>query len=111
MKVAEETPNFPNPFNQSPSILIQPKDSAQLPLTINSMGSASGHQHHYTIGIFGIPSDLCHTLVIGYQCYQSSDFDIGDYSLLFNFYPLTPMHIIPYCSFLSPHSHAHLMTL
>ena len=75
--------------------------------------SGSDRQHHYTIGIFGIALDLCHTSVIGYQCYQSSDFDIGDYSSLFYFHPLTPTHIIPYCSFLSPLSlcsHTHPMT-
>ena len=71
-------------------------------------------QHHYMIGIFGIALDLRHTLVISYRCYQSSNFDIGDYSSLFYFYPLTPTHAIPYCSFLSPlslRSHAHAMTL
>ena len=76
--------------------------------------SAFDRQHHYTIGIFGITSDLCHTSVISYQYHQSSDFCIGDYSSLFYFYPLTPTHVIPYCSFLSPlslRSHAHPMTL
>ena len=71
------------------------------------------HQHHYTIGICGIALDLHPTLVIGYRCYQSSDFDMGDYSFLFYFYLSTPMHVIPYCSFLSPlslRSHAHPMT-
>ena len=75
--------------------------------------SAFDRQHHYMIGIFSIASDLRHTSVISYQCYQSSDFDIGDYSSLFYFYPLTPTHVIPYCSFLSPlslHSHTHPMT-
>ena len=73
---------------------------------------AFDHQHHYTISIFGITSDLHHTSVIGHQCYQSSDFDIGDYSSLFYFYLLTPTHIIPYCLFLSPlslRSHTHPM--
>ena len=76
--------------------------------------SAFNSQHHYTIGIFGITSDLHRTSVIGYRCYQSSDFDIGDYSSLFYFYPLTPTHAILYCSFLSPlslRSHTHPMTL
>ena len=48
--------------------------------------SDSNHQHHYTIGIFSIAPDLHHTSVIGYRYYQSSDFDIGDYSSLFYFY-------------------------
>ena len=76
--------------------------------------SVFDRQHHYTIGTFGIASDLRHTSVIDYWCYQSSDFYIGDYSSLFYLYPLTPTHIIPYCSFLSPlslRSHAHPMTL
>ena len=75
---------------------------------------AFDRQHHYTIGTLGIASDLRNTLVIGYRCYQSSDFDIGDYSSLSYFYPLTPTLVIPYCSFLSPlslRSHAHPMTL
>ena len=55
-------------------------------------------QHNCAIGSFGIASDHCPALVIGYRCYQSSDFDIGDYSPLFYFYPLTPTHITPYCS-------------
>ena len=72
------------------------------------------HQHHYTIGISSITSDLHHTSGIDYRCYGSSNFYIGDYSSLFYFYPLTPTHVIPYCSFLSPlslRSHAHPMTL
>ena len=76
--------------------------------------SAFNRQHHYTIGIFGIVLDFCHASVISYRCYQSSDFDIGDYLSSFYFYPLTPTHAIPYCSFLSPLSqcsHAHPMTL
>ena len=75
--------------------------------------SAFDRQHHYMIGIFGTASDLRRTSVISYWCYQSSDFDIGDYLSLFYFYPLTPTHVIPYCSFLSPlslRSHAHPMT-
>ena len=84
-----------------------PQDYSQPSILQNS---AFNHQHHYMIGIFGISSDLHHTSVIGYRCYQSSDFDIGDYSSLFYFYPLTPTHVIPYYSFLSPHSHTHLMT-
>ena len=58
------------------------QDYSQLSTPWNS---AFNRQHHYTIGIFGIALDLCHTSVIGYRCYQSSDFDIGDYSSLFYF--------------------------
>ena len=90
------------------------KTQQDYPWSSTPQNSGSYRQHHCVTGIFGIASDLCHTSVIGYRCYQSSDFDIDDYSSWFYFYPLTPTHIIPYCSFLFPlslRSHAHPMTL
>ena len=117
MKVATKVANDPQ---LSPTFLTNHLRSLFGPKTQQDYSRPStlrnldfDHQHHYTIGIFSITSDLCHTSVIGYWGYQSSDFDIGDYSSLFYFYPLTPTHIIPYCSSLSPlslRSHAHPMT-
>ena len=114
MKVANDPQLSPTLLTNHLRSLFGPKTQQDYPRRSTPRISAFNRQHHYTIGIFGIASDLCRTSVIGYQCYQSSDFCIGDYSSLFYFYPLTPTHATPYCSFLSPlslRSHAHPMTL
>ena len=110
MKVANEPQLSLTLLTNHLHSLLSPKTQQDYSWPSIPQSSALNHQHHYMISIFSISSDLHHTLVIGYQCYQSSDFDIGDYSSLFYFYPLTPMHVIPYCSFLSFCSHAHPMT-
>ena len=93
--------------------LFSPKTQQDYSWPSTPQHSTFDRQHHYTIGFFGIASDFRHTLVIGHRCYQSSDFNIGDYSSSVYFYLLTPMHVIPYCSSLSPLSlcsHARPMT-
>ena len=113
MKVANNPQLSPTFLTNHLRSLFGPKTQQDYPQASIPQNSAFDHQHHYMIGIFSITSDLHHTSVIGYQCYQSSDFDIGDYSSLIYFYLLPPMHVTPYCSslsFLSPHSHAHPMT-
>ena len=112
-KVANDPQLSPTFLTNHLRSLFSPKTQQDYSRPSTPWNSDSNRQHHYTISTFGITSDLCHTSVIGYQCYQSSDFDIGDYSSLIYFYPFTPTHAIPYCSFLSPlslHSHAHPMT-
>ena len=94
--------------------LFGPKTQQDYSWPTTLWNSAFDCQQHYSIGTFSVASDLRNASAIGYRCYQSSDFDISDYSSLFYFYLLTPMHVTPYCSFLSPlslHSHAHPMTL
>ena len=63
--------------------LLGPKTQQDYSRPSTPRNSDSNRQHHYTIGIFGIASDLHRTSVIGYRYYQSPDFDIGDYSSLF----------------------------
>ena len=108
MKVANDPQLSPTFLTNHLHSLFGPKTQQDYSRPSTPRNLAFDRQHRYTIGIFGI------ALVIGYRCYQSSDFDIGDYSSLFYFYPLTPTHVIPYCFFLSPLSlcsHAHPMTL
>ena len=112
MKVANDPQLSPTFLTNHLRPLLGPKTQQDYSQPSIPRNSAFNRQHHYAIGIFGIASDLRHTLVIGYRCYQSSNFDIGDYSSLFYFYLLTPMHVTPYCSplsFLSLHSHAYPM--
>ena len=114
MKVANDPQLSPTFLTNHLRSLFGPKTQQDYSRPTTPQNSASNRQHHYMIGTFGIALDLCHTSVIGYRCYQSTDFDIGDYLSLFYFYPLTPTHDIPYCSSLSPlslRSHAHPMTL
>ena len=113
MKVANDPQLSPTFLTNHLCSLFGPKTQQDYSRPSTPQSLAFNCQHHYMIGFFSIASDLCHALVIGYQCYQSSDFDIGDYSSLYYFYPLTPTHVIPYCSSLSPLSlcsHAHPMT-
>ena len=110
MKVANDPQLSPTLLTNHLHSLLSPKtqrDYSQLSILQNS---DFDRQPYYTISILGIAPDLRHTSVIGYRCYQSSNFDMGDYSSLFYFYPLTPTHVIPYCSFLSLRSHTHPMT-
>ena len=113
MKVANDPKLSPTLLTNHLRSLFSLKTQQDYPQPSIPRTSAFDRQHHYTIGIFGIASDLRPTSVIGYWWYQSSDFDIGDYSSLFYFYLLTPTHDIPCCSFLSLlslRSHAHPMT-
>ena len=113
-KVANDLQLSPTLLTNHLRSLFDPKTQQDYSRPSTPQILAFDRQRHYAIGIFGITSDLRHTSVIGYRCYQSSDFDIGDYLSLFYFYPLTPMHVTPYCSFLSLlsfRSHAHPMTL
>ena len=113
-KVANDPQFSPTFLTNHLRSLFSPKTQQDYSRPSIPRDSAFNCQHHYVIGIFGITSDLHHTSVIGYRCYQSSDFDSGDYSSLFYCYPLTPTHTTPYCFSLSPlslHSHAHPMTI
>ena len=97
-KVANEPQLSPTFLTNHLRSLFGPKTQQDYSQPSTPRNSVFDRQHCYTIGIFGIASDLRYTSVIGYRCYQNSDFDIGDYLSLFYFYPLTPTHVIPYYS-------------
>ena len=101
-KVANDPQLSPTFLTNHLRSLFGPKTQQDYSRPSTPQISAFNRQHHYMIGILGIASDLRHTSVVDYRCHQSSDFCIGDYSSLFYFYPLTPTHVIPYCSTLSP---------
>ena len=109
MKVADDPQLSPTFLTNHLRSLFSPKTQQDYSWPSTPWNLAFDRQHHYVIGILGIALDLRNTSVIGYQCYQSSDFDIGDYSSMFYSYLLTPTHITPYCSSLSflisPFSH------
>ena len=113
-KVANNPQLSPTLLTNNLCSLFSPKTQQDYSRPSTPRNSDFDRQHHYMIGIFGITPDLRPTSVISYRCYQSSDFDIGNYSSLFYFYPLTPKHVTPYCPFLSSlslHFHTHPMTL
>ena len=74
MKVANDPPTFLDLLTNHLRFLFGLKTQQDYSRPSTPRISAFDRQHHYMIGTSGIASDLRRTSVIGYRCYQSSDF-------------------------------------